>query len=574
MARVTGGGVALAPEVHEFFDVAELGNGRFAIIGSDGGFSSTADIVAWWFNSDGSQIGNAAIVASAGEWTNEPAIAAGDNLNVVSAHIVRGEWSILATPLSPTGSEPSQVAIPSDIGSLSFSPEVTTWGDGIAVLHPRSASISDNGVNLATLDQNGNFGPVSVLKTTNRVFPSNGDSPISAVEAQETKSGGLAVVGQTFGNGSGAIWLWTLDKNGAEKASFRVDLPGNDLNLIGAIDPTVEVLDRGDILVGWDGIIPGGFRNTQDVLEAQRVDENGAFLGNQFSIVVQPADNVNVFDLDVLALDTGGFLATWNEATDNGSNAAVSYSVKLREFDATGNPVGRVQTITDDAALTANPTLVSDDAGGATLLWLNNFTARVNLPPVFDPHVEAVSIETTWQPGAVLQGKKRADRIDGTGKDDLLVGKAGADILKGLKGDDDLRGGTGNDRLVGGAGRDILEGGGGKDRLFGGAGNDVIAGGAGNDVMKGGAGRDQFIFREAKGTDRILGFNPDKDLIYLQNALFGDEFAPATPRVREIDGDTIIDYTVDGLDAKIILSGVTNMAFDDTFTFGPIITVL
>jgi len=65
------------------------------------------------------------------------------------------------------------------------------------------------------------------------------------------------------------------------------------------------------------------------------------------------------------------------------------------------------------------------------------------------------------QDQTTLYGARRsdADRLQGTGSNDLILGESGNDTLIGGGGDDVLVGGTGNDTLEGGAGDDLVMGG-------------------------------------------------------------------------------------------------------------------
>lgn len=85
----------------------------------------------------------------------------------------------------------------------------------------------------------------------------------------------------------------------------------------------------------------------------------------------------------------------------------------------------------------------------------------------------------------LVDGTRRADRLNGSAGRDQLIGDLGNDTLFGLDDDDlligdrnkDMLANGGNDRLFGGAGFDVLIGGRGDDRLDGGDGNDWLAGG-------------------------------------------------------------------------------------------------
>ena len=129
-------------------------------------------------------------------------------------------------------------------------------------------------------------------------------------------------------------------------------------------------------------------------------------------------------------------------------------------------------------------------------------------------------------------------------EDQTLVGTIGNDTLRGGDGDDFLRGDPnnqatqggllgGNDILLGGAGNDLIAGKGGDDVLLGDAGDDSLLGDAGDDVLRGGAGNDTltgdsssspggldtFVLALGEGTDLIVDFEVDKDLILLAGSL-------------------------------------------------------
>ncbi len=62
---------------------------------------------------------------------------------------------------------------------------------------------------------------------------------------------------------------------------------------------------------------------------------------------------------------------------------------------------------------------------------------------------------------------------------------------------------------------DVLIGGAGNDQLFGGGGADILVDGAGQDALTGGAGADVFVLRADGVVDRVLDFDPTKDLFDL-----------------------------------------------------------
>lgn len=148
--------------------------------------------------------------------------------------------------------------------------------------------------------------------------------------------------------------------------------------------------------------------------------------------------------------------------------------------------------------------------------------------------------------GRFAAGTRRDDDMAGGAGTDIMRGRGGDDTMTGGTGDDALRGNGGDDRLSGEAGADALKGQGGADRLSGGAGRDVLAGGkgrdrlsgdAGDDTLKGGGGADQFRFAQGHGDDRIAGFKPGQDVIWLATGVA--EFAALD--IRAAGGDTVID---------------------------------
>jgi len=95
-----------------------------------------------------------------------------------------------------------------------------------------------------------------------------------------------------------------------------------------------------------------------------------------------------------------------------------------------------------------------------------------------------------------------------------MLGSNFADSLTGDGSANTLDGGRGSDVLAGGGGADYLYGGDGDDRIVGQGGNDRIWGGIGADQLTGGGGgRDWFIYDQPWGSDTILDFEDNVDLI-------------------------------------------------------------
>jgi Ca2+-binding RTX toxin-like protein len=101
-----------------------------------------------------------------------------------------------------------------------------------------------------------------------------------------------------------------------------------------------------------------------------------------------------------------------------------------------------------------------------------------------------------------IEGNDRANRLEGTSRDDEIRGRGGNDTLLGMAGDDRLRGDEGNDTLDGGAG------------------NDRLRGDKGDDTLTGGDGRDRFIFNRQGGDDTVTDFTDGEDRLDVTNFNF------------------------------------------------------
>lgn len=130
------------------------------------------------------------------------------------------------------------------------------------------------------------------------------------------------------------------------------------------------------------------------------------------------------------------------------------------------------------------------------------------------------------------------DRIEGTGRADLVLGGAGDDVVALGRGDDTALAGLGDDVVRGGRGDDLLNGGGGSDRIFGGGGRDLLADGAGDDLVAGGRGHDLLI--DGAGSDILLGGAGDDVIVFTEAALFGRDEAERDIVIGGRGADTLV----------------------------------
>ncbi len=118
------------------------------------------------------------------------------------------------------------------------------------------------------------------------------------------------------------------------------------------------------------------------------------------------------------------------------------------------------------------------------------------------------------------------------GKADERIGGPGADRLEGTGANEVLMGLGGNDTILAGPGSDILAGWDGDDTLATGTGYDKVAGGRGDDTLvlesgtkhaTGGPGRDRFHIRaRGRSTVVIHDFRPGEDMLVFERARGAD----------------------------------------------------
>ncbi|MFB2968178.1 Calx-beta domain-containing protein, partial [Aerosakkonema sp. BLCC-F183] len=183
-----------------------------------------------------------------------------------------------------------------------------------------------------------------------------------------------------------------------------------------------------------------------------------------------------------------------------------------------------------------------------------------------------------------VRGGRNDDIVFGDAGNDLIFGDFGSDSLCGEDGDDTIYAGNGSDTpvgdvaekdcLCGGEGNDLLFGNGGEDKLngdegddtlyggkhndslTGGAGKDWLSGDLGNDMLRGGSESDRFFFSPGYGTDTILDFEDNIDLLELGGNLSYSELT-----IKEGSGETFISITKTG-EILVTLKGISANLID------------
>ena len=355
------------------------------------------------------------------------------------------------------------------------------------------------------------------------------------------------------------------------------ELNGSNGFVLNGIDPDdlsgVSVSGAGDINGdGVDDLIigaPGADPNDTPAGETYVVygnippelDLNGSTAGIDFTttftgsaVSIADTDNLTLTDANSTTLANATVKITNLQdgaaeilaADTSNTNITANYEPILRTLILSGeDTVANYQQVL--RTVTYNNTATTPDTTDRIIEFaVNDGEAHSNLSTIatttltFDsgqPPIDGTPNNDT------LVGTPESDRINGFAGHDTIAGNLGDDTIFGGDGDDVLRGDLnkrspqvsigGDDIIFGGAGNDRIGGKGGNDQLFGEAGDDqiwgddgddILRGGLGNDTLtgddfSGGSGSDTFILAINEGTDTIVDFQDDADLIGLANGL-------------------------------------------------------
>lgn len=328
----------------------------------------------------------------------------------------------------------------------------------------------------------------------------------------------------------------------------------------------------GGVSFSWDPTQPVG----QRVSDVALIDDEGG-------IVARIADDGQLLDgaPDVITVVTLNFLANGGDGypfktlgenfrflLDDGTlSASVDPALDFTAADVVPANMMKEQQNFQEYMLeqhgTPETAFTAADTGEAGDTRIQNITARE------DTVLEGDDTPPE-DPGEVIEGTGRSDRLVGTEGDDTIFAFRGNDVVRGGDGNDDIDGGDGSDRLYGEAGDDLLFGGSGNDtiyggdghdfidggngtnRLYGGEGDDTIDGGRNHDYIEAGAGAD--VVTAGRGNDRVYGGAGD-DVIdggAGHDKLFGEDGDD------EILGDVGNDYIDAGAGDDFIVAGSGN----------------
>jgi parallel beta-helix repeat protein len=174
-------------------------------------------------------------------------------------------------------------------------------------------------------------------------------------------------------NNGGFVVTWQSEgQDGSEEGVYAQRYDSNSIRIGGEFkvntitsnfqnDPSITTLNDGSFVITWESDGQDGNRYG---IYGQRYDSNGTTLGGQFLLNNQTIGSQN--RPAITALSNGGFVATWNSDSQNGSE----YEIFARIFNSSANPVGnefQVNSFSSDNQIKPAVTDLSD--GGFVITW-------------------------------------------------------------------------------------------------------------------------------------------------------------------------------------------------------------
>jgi len=357
-----------------------------------------------------------------------------------------------------------------------------------------------------------NFGDVGLLRTVDTRFGDMREMIVVTTLASDKNAKDGLIQFQIFQESpfSGLAFKYGQNLDTDYNQRFVLDQSG----LTGdASNPHVAVLNKGKFAITWEEMNENGNTDNSDVY-VQVFNKNlNAFAD---AIKVHNPSGANQSEAEVTTLKDGGFLVSW---TDDGGKDGDGSSIMAQRFDANGVKLGKAVLVNDTSSGDQNDSAVTTLKDGDVVVTWESETGDGNKSSIMAQKLEIGSY-----------GKKKAQELTGTSK---------------------------NETFSTGAKKDVVDGGGGNDRLDGGGGNDRLDGGDGNDILTGGSGRDKFIFRD--GRDKITDFVDEVDTVLFAHSLVaGKMTVKKLANIVEENADSLVfDFGSD----KLTIKGMSS--FDD-----------
>ena len=272
--------------------VDDLASGRFIVTWWDNsgqGGDADASIKAQIFNANGTKVGGEFLVNT---------VTAGMQFDPVVNGLASGNFIVTWRDSSGLGGDVSGTALKgqlfgptgSKIGSEFLVNTATAGNQG----QPEACSLASGGFAIVWEDESG----------------SGGDSNGSAIKVQ---------------------------RFGANGAKLGGELLVNTATYENQIEPNIKPLASGGFVVTWTDASEIGGDDQNWSVKAQIFDSLGNKLGSE--ILLNTSVQGSQYQSDILALSSGGFVATWVDSSSLGGDTSIT-SIKAQIFDASGVKVG------------------------------------------------------------------------------------------------------------------------------------------------------------------------------------------------------------------------------------------
>jgi len=155
----------------------------------------------------------------------------------------------------------------------------------------------------------------------------------------------------------GDIFGQRFNENGARQDdNFKV----NDVSVsVSQYQPAVAAADNGNFIVCWvDG------RNDGTDIYAQRLDGNGAFLGNNF-LVSDDNQGKDQWNPEIGLNSSGGFVVCWTDERNYNQN------IYAQRYDNNGNALGANFKVNDTDDPASKPDIAVSEDGSFIICWMD-----------------------------------------------------------------------------------------------------------------------------------------------------------------------------------------------------------
>ncbi len=337
------------------------------------------------------------------------------------------------------------------------------------------------------------------------------------------------------------------------------------------VNAKITVLKDGNFVVTWLDSSQVANLALGNEVRAQMYGPTGSPIGGEF--LVNTTTQRSQEDPDIAALDSGGFVITWSDNSNDVEPNPKSKGIVGQLFDAGGNKVfGEFLVNTTIINDQINTRVVSTGDGRFIAVWTDRSESAD------DPSGRAVRARVFTDDGracgsdflvnAAIAGDQFNPSVAARGDGTILItftdGSLSADDASGnaIRGQIfnllEQSGTAGDDLLIGGTLGDQLDGGDGNDRLEAGKGKNKVDGGAGTDTAYIAAKFSDVVLSGYKGILKIKGadFNTSMTRVEFVKFLGSDqEFALKDLFPKAIIGTNRADAKLKGTSSGELIDG-------------------